>query len=286
MSLNNNPSVRKPATHLRQPPFVASLPASIVFRAVSEQAGTIYPRHRHHWGEFVYSFNGVMEIELETQHYLSPPQYGIWLPPHTEHIAFNRLAERHCSMYVDASLCQELPGSPCALTVSPFLRALLEELNRKPPAIPGSEREQRLLQVLLDQLCLAECAGTYLPASDDPLLRPILQALKANPGDARTLAEFAVLNHTTERTLMRRCQRDLGMSFAEWRQRLKVLTSLSRLDQGQTVENIGLDLGYSSASAFISMFRRLMGTTPDEYRKGNRPQGAGLPAVRSDFMNT
>lgn len=85
---------------------------------------------------------------------------------------------------------------------------------------------------------------------------------------------------------MRRCQRDLGMSFAEWRQRLKVLTSLSRLDQGQTVENIGLDLGYSSASAFISMFRRLMGTTPDEYRKGNRPQGAGLPAVRSDFMNT
>jgi len=34
------------------------------------------------------------------------------------------------------------------------------------------------------------------------------------------------------------------------------------------VETIALDLGYGSASAFISMFRRLMGVTPDEFRKG------------------
>ncbi|WP_238534197.1 helix-turn-helix domain-containing protein [Advenella kashmirensis] len=81
---------------------------------------------------------------------------------------------------------------------------------------------------------------------------------------------------------MRRCQRDLGMSFVEWRQRLKVLASLARLDRGETVEAIGLDLGYSSASAFISMFRRLMGTTPDEYRKGRRTQGARLAAGREN----
>ncbi|MBK5556647.1 AraC family transcriptional regulator, partial [Pseudomonas sp. TH05] len=39
----------------------------------------------------------------------------------------------------------------------------------------------------------------------------------------------------------------------------------------QTVETIGLDLGYSSASAFISMFRKMMGATPDEYRKSYLP---------------
>src|SRR5690606_5479902 len=62
--------------HLRQPPFADVLPAPIVFRAVSVPADTVYPRHRHAWGEFVYSFSGVMEIELEKQHYLAPPQYG------------------------------------------------------------------------------------------------------------------------------------------------------------------------------------------------------------------
>lgn len=272
-------SSSRDATHLRQPPFGTTLPAPIVFRSVSVLADTVYPRHLHEWGEFVYSFSGVMEIELAQQQYLAPPQYGLWLPPQTAHVAFNRHAASHCSLYVDKSLCEQLPKVTCALTVSPFMRALLEELRRNQPAIPGTPREQRLLRVLVDLLEQADCAGTYLPTSNDPLLRPVLLALQANPGDSRTIAEFAALNHTTERTLMRRCQRDLSMSFVEWRQRLKVLASLARLDKGETVETIGLDLGYSSASAFISMFRRLMGTTPDDYRKGNRPRGVGLTAT-------
>lgn len=272
-------SSSRDAAHWRQPPFGTSLPAPIVFRSVSVPADTVYPRHLHEWGEFVYSFSGVMEIELAQQQYLAPPQYGLWLAPQTAHIAFNRHAASHCSLYVDKSLCAQLPQTTCALTVGPFMRALLEELRRAPPAIPGSPREQRLLRVLVDLLEQADCAGTYLPTSNDPLLKPVLLALQANPGDSRTIAQFAALNHTTERTLMRRCQRDLGMSFVEWRQRLKVLASLARLDQDETVEAIGLDLGYSSASAFISMFRRLMGTTPDDYRKGNRPLGTGLPAA-------
>ncbi|WP_081724232.1 AraC family transcriptional regulator [Advenella kashmirensis] len=272
-------AIHATATHLRRPPFETTLPAPLVFRSVSVLADTVYPRHLHDWGEFVYSFSGVMEIELAQQHYLAPPQYGMWLPPQTAHVAFNRHAASHCSLYIDKALCRHLPQVTCALTVSPFMRALLEELRRTPPGIPGTPQEQRLLQVLVDLLEQAECTGTYLPASNDPLLKPVLLALQANPGDSRTIAEFATLNHTTERTLMRRCQRDLGMSFVEWRQRLKVLTSLARLDKGETVETIGLDLGYSSASAFISMFRRLMGTTPDEYRKGNRPQVMGLPAA-------
>ncbi|MCB2040609.1 MAG: helix-turn-helix domain-containing protein, partial [Rhodoferax sp.] len=65
----------------------------------------------------------------------------------------------------------------------------------------------------------------------------------------------------------RRCQRDLGMSLTEWRQRLRVVKALPRLEAGDKVETIAFDLGYGSASAFIAMFRRLMDVTPDEYRK-------------------
>lgn len=73
--------------------------------------------------------------------------------------------------------------------------------------------------------------------------------------------------HSTERTLSRRCQRDLGMSFVEWRQRLRLVRALSMLEDGQTVQAVALELGYSTSSAFIAMFHRLMGTTPDEFRK-------------------
>jgi AraC-like DNA-binding protein len=42
------------------------------------------------------------------------------------------------------------------------------------------------------------------------------------------------------------------------------------LQSGMKVENISQDLGYASTSAFIAMFRRMMGVTPDEYRRNLR----------------
>ncbi|WP_166362613.1 AraC family transcriptional regulator [Pseudomonas akapageensis] len=254
------------------PPFSYELPAPIFFRTACLPAQAAYPRHRHAWGEFVYSFSGVMEIELANHHYLAPPQYGIWLPPEVEHMGFNRHAACHCSLYLAPELCSAMPSSTCALTVTPLVRAILEELRANPVQSPQTDEQERLLRVLVDQLARAPHAGSYLPSSSDPLLGPVLRALEACPADPRSLPELARAANTTERTLMRRCQRDLGMSFVEWRQRLKVVEALALLEKGQTVETIGLDLGYSSASAFISMFRRMMGTTPDEYRKGSMPR--------------
>lgn len=258
--------------HPQLPPFSEALPAPVFFRTANMPAQASYPRHRHAWGEFVYSYSGVMEIELANHHYLAPPQYGIWLPPNVEHMGFNRHEACHCSLYLAPELCAALPASTCALTVSPLVRAILDELRGNPPQLPQTDEQQRLLRVLVDQLVQAPPAGSYLPTSSDPLLGPVLRALAACPADPRSLPELARAANTTERTLMRRCQRDLGMSFVEWRQRLKVVEALALLEQGQTVETIGLDLGYSSASAFISMFRRMMGATPDEYRKGNMPK--------------
>ncbi|MDE2394993.1 MAG: helix-turn-helix transcriptional regulator [Burkholderiales bacterium] len=251
-------------------------PAPVFFRSASlPQAGT-YPRHLHPWGEFVYSYSGVMEVKVAQQHYLAPPQYGIWLPPRLEHVGLNRYEASHCSVYIEAARCAALPREACALTVGPLVRALLDHLRLHPPADAPSAADARLLDVLVDQLALAPCTGSWLPGSDDPLLAPVLAALDIDPGDNRPLAELARAAHTTERTLVRRCQRDLGMPFAEWRQRLRVVKALPLLEAGNKVESIALDLGYASASAFIAMFKRLMGVTPDEFRRGAAGEaGAG-----------
>lgn len=257
---------------LQIPPFSDVLPAPLFFRTASVPAHATYPRHRHAWGEFVYAFSGIMEIEVAGRHYLAPPQYGIWLPPDLEHIGFNRHEAFHCSLYVGPEHCAGLPIEPCALSLSPLMRALLDDLRESPPEPARQVENERQLRLLIDKLQRAPKVGSYLPSSSDPLLEPVLRQLTANPADSRSLSQLARLVNTTERTLMRRCQRDLGMSFAQWRQRVKVVAALAQLERGQTVEVIALDLGYSSASAFISMFRRLMGVSPDEYRKGNFPR--------------
>lgn len=43
--------------------------------------------------------------------------------------------------------------------------------------------------------------------------------------------------------------------------------AMTMLNQGKTIESIAFDLGYASASAFIYMFKRWMGFTPDQFRK-------------------
>jgi len=243
------------------------LPAPIMFRSAHVPALGLYPQHHHAWGEFVYAFSGVMEVKLAQQHLLAPPQYGIWLPPDVEHIGMNRLEAHYCSLYVARDGCGALPATACALTVSPLVRAMLNHLRQQAPMPVDTPQNTRLMQVLVDQLAQAGCANSYLPHSDDPLLAPVLQALHDDPGDNRGVADFARGYHTTERTLVRRCQRELGLSLTEWRQRLRVVKALPRLEAGDKVESIALDLGYGSASAFIAMFRRLMEVTPDEYRR-------------------
>jgi transcriptional regulator GlxA family with amidase domain len=139
----------------------------------------------------------------------------------------------------------------------------------------GNSREMtselfRFLQVVVDLLAAARRTGTYLPWSEDRHLQPILSHLERNPQDNRALAEFARLGGTTERTLIRRSMRDLGMPFAEWKQRLRVIKAMPLLEGSETIERISSAMGYGSASAFIAMFKRMTGLTPEEYRASAR----------------
>lgn len=248
-------------------PSGSVLPHSLVFRTMRLNEVTTYPTERHDWGEFVFSFNGVIELTVGNRQYLTPPHYGLWLPPKTEHGASTRSAACYCVLDIASAYCGRLPTEVCTLEVGPIIKAILADLVARQVDYPRNNDDERLMQVLVDQMCLAPCQDTYLPISGDRALNQVLEALRQQPGDNRSLAEWARMAHSTERTLSRRCQRDLGMSFVEWRQRLRLVRALSMLEDGQTVQAVALELGYSTSSAFIAMFHRLMGTTPDEFRK-------------------
>ena len=60
------------------------------------------------------------------------------------------------------------------------------------------------------------------------------------------------------------------MPFAEWKQRLRVVKAMPMLEARQTVEHVSTTLGYSNASSFIAMFKRMTGMTPEDYRASTR----------------
>jgi AraC-like DNA-binding protein len=239
-------------------------PLWIQFRHAPAQS--IYPAHGHAWGEFIYAFNGVMEINIDQIDYITPPPYGIWLPPHLKHSGLNRTDVSHGTLYIHESLCEQLPKQAGILLNSPLVCALMQHLKQYPQDKDHPEH-LRLLHVLLDQLHHAPLVGSYLPHSEHPALKYILDYLHQHPSDHSTLQQLAQGMNMTERTLARYSQKELGMSLNEWRQRLKVMKAMSMLERGETVESIALDLGYANASAFINMFKRWMQSTPDQFRK-------------------
>lgn len=246
------------------PPFTRELPGPAWFRVADMPAGATYPVHSHPWGEFVYSFSGVMEVRLETDHLTAPAHYGIWLPPGVVHEGLNRYSATHCSLYLMPELCQGMPEAPCALEVNSLTIAILEHLRIHPLTLPLSQENHRLLDVIRDQLRSAPRYKNFLPYSDDPLLTVILERLEKNPSDNTPLAELASISGTTIRTLNRKCQEALGMPLNEWRQRMRVVKAIHLLEKGGKVENVAFEVGYNSASSFIAMFQRQTGITPGQ----------------------
>ncbi len=90
-------------------PDFAELPAPLFFRYDEFAAHSHAHPHRHSWGQLNYSAHGVMQLEVAGQRFISPPSYGIWIPPHAIHSAYNRHSIVYRSVYLDLSLCADLP---------------------------------------------------------------------------------------------------------------------------------------------------------------------------------
>ncbi|MFD2447476.1 hypothetical protein ACFSQE_02735 [Vogesella fluminis] len=126
---------------------------------------TTYPTERHDWGEFVFSFSGVIELTVGSRQYLTPPHYGLWLPPQTEHGASTRSEACYCVLDIASDLCDRLPMAVCTLAVGPIIKAILADLVARQVDYPRNDDDERLMQVLVDQMSLAPRQDTYLPIS-------------------------------------------------------------------------------------------------------------------------
>lgn len=226
----------------------------------------------HDWGQLAFIHNGLMELSIEGDSFIAPARFGVWIPPRARHCSYNHRPIDFGTINVASALCAALPTTPCVLDLSPLVLAIIDHFHQRQLLEPQTPADLRLGEVLIDQLVLSPRRQRYLPMSEDRLLAPVLRALEQNPADSRPLAAWAKQVHSTERTLSRRCHRELGMSFSEWRQRLRFIQALSLLERPISIKEIALELGYSSPSAFITMFQSLAGVTPDRYRK--RTSGA------------
>jgi AraC-like DNA-binding protein/quercetin dioxygenase-like cupin family protein len=232
-------------------------------RAQFLQPGGVIDAHRHDDHQLVYAGRGALAVTTDAGSWAVPDNAAIWVPAGTVHAhrAFGNL-ELHLVGVPTAENPLDV-HRPTVITVGPLLRELIITYTRD---LSDTPERARLLAVLLDQLRTAHQQPQYLPAPTQPPLLAIAQIFQTNPADHRTLAELGRATGSSERTLSRLFQSDVGMSFPQWRTQLRMQHAVILLAKDTPVTSVAHQCGWSSASAFIDAFRRAFGETPGRYR--------------------
>lgn len=250
------------------PAVPAQLPRLVHGRMFDIPAGYRVEMHSHDWVQFTYASAGIMQVLTEHHSYLLPPQCAVWIPAGLRHTVYSEQALAFRSLYLSDAVLNGY-GRECAVVqVTPLVRELIEKASGFASDYPEQGPQARLLQVLVDEVRELPEAPFSLPLPSDPRLRRITDALQAEPGDNRSIEDWARQVGASRRTLVRLFQAQTQLSFQSWRQRLRLLAALPRLAAGGSVTAVANELGYDSVSAFIALFQRQYGETPGAFRSG------------------
>ena len=231
--------------------------------------GYVVDWHSHAPAQLLYAASGLLRVESEAGLWIVPPHRAVWIPAAMRHRVRMTSAVEMRTLYVHAGL-PGLPGGCRVIAVSPLLRELIVTFAVLAPDYAREGPAGRLAAVILDQLRATAFDPLHLPLPRDPRLRRVAAGLFANPADRRSLSVWASTVGASARTLARLFEAETGMGFAVWRQQLRLHEALARLTTGEAVTSVAFAVGYDSPSAFIAMFRKALGASPQRYLGGRR----------------
>ncbi len=228
-------------------------------------AGHVIPLHFHDRDQLVFASRGVMTVRTSLGAWVVPTQRAVWIPAAVPHTITMSGAVAMRTLYSKPRLARALPRDCCVVNISPLLKELIlracdfAALRKTIPA------QRHLIEVIVDQLEAIPTVPLQLPNPRDRRAQRVAEVLLADPSDRRPLKQICKLVGASKRTIERLFQDEVGMTCGKWRQQLRLMQAMRLLAEGAKVTHAALESGYSTPSAFISMFRKTLGTTPTMY---------------------
>lgn len=244
-----------------------NIPRSVVVTANDYAAGTTFPEHAHGRGQFAFASRGTISVSTPHGRWLVPPQRACWVPAGVRHEMTMTGPVTMLNTFVsgDAALEAGLPDQCGVYGVSALLRQLIDDAIDLPALYDVDGRAGKLMALLVAEIATMPRLSLHAPLPADARLAKVCRHLLASPSIAADLDQVAADAGLSRRTFTRQFRAQTGVSFAVWRQQVCMLAAIARLSDRQPVTRVALDLGYASASAFTSAFRRILGDTPSRY---------------------
>jgi AraC-like DNA-binding protein len=225
----------------------------------------VIPPHSHRWHQLLYASQGVMTVRTPEGLWVVPTHRGVWVPGGVVHSIEMSGDVSMRTLYLRPSITRAIPNVCRVLDVSPLLRELILHTVE----IGSLDRRKRehvhLYGTLIDQVCAIKASALHLPRPKERRAAKVAAVLEADPSDRSGLRGLSRHAGASARTIERTFKAETGMTFNRWRQQLRLVHALRLLAGGAKVTSVALDVGYNSPSAFISVFRRVLGESPARY---------------------
>jgi AraC-like DNA-binding protein len=229
--------------------------------------GHCVPPHRHEWAQLVYARSGMIRLLAAGKLWFVPPTRAIWIPAQTEHQFSTSGEVAFRTLYISARRAAAAKREIGALEISPLLGEMivhicsLEMLDSTRPA------DNAVANVLIDLINGAPPIDLTMPLPTDKRALRLVDRFQSRPDETAGLAILAQSVGASVRTLQRSFVTETGMTVNAWRQKARLIASITSLANGNSVTEAAVDCGYDSTSAYIAAFKRQFDTTPRQFSK-------------------
>lgn len=227
-----------------------------------ESEDSHWPPHSHDEHELIWSERGAVTATADGGSWAVLPGTGLWIPSGLVHeTRITRGVVFRATLFAPETWTPVWRGAT-AVKVNSAVQRLLVHLART--GMPSEER-LRAQQVCIDMLEPLDSRDSAVPIPQDRRIAALVERVLADPADDRSLEQWSLVLNMSPRTVTRAFSADVAMSFAQWRRLVRMRAARALLVEGRSVGAVGRCVGYSTTSAFVAAFRKVVGCTPGEF---------------------
>jgi AraC-like DNA-binding protein len=245
--------------HLRSTGIDETIPRRLAAMVMELAGSTKTGWHSHRRGQILYASGGLMVVDAEDGTWAVPSGHALLIAPELVHKVAWHGCVSTCTAYIEpAAFGTSVPETCRIIRLSPLLDVSLRALAAEPPLYDLDGRGAHLEALMLDEIARAPETMFALPLPTNRGLRKLCRALIETPSLGFDIDEWANTIGVSRSTLTRNFRAQTGLSFAEWRRRVRILYALTQQAEGVPLQAAAKLAGYRSVNALRDMMRRAM----------------------------
>jgi len=217
----------------------------------------------------VYAMEGVFQIETETGSWRLPPSRAGWVPI-GQVVETKTIKPVRCiSIFFREDFITTDMNECIVFNAPTLIQELFKYTLRWNEDEPENDAMSDRFFLTLFDLCQEQMqiGSLYsLPKAKSEDLKYILGYTLEHLSDDIQLEQLAELISISKRTLTRRLNSEIHMTWGQYLGQARMMYAMDYLSQGMTVTETSFAVGFSNMSAFTTAFHRYAGMPPTHFQ--------------------